>query len=376
MPIKHSSGKRKKRRRKSTSSSPSTENIEKKSNSSSPSTENMEEKSNSSSPSEWTTVRIKLDILRCALCNRHLIPPIYQFEKGFIVTCPKCRRCSSSTPGFIRNYALEQVIESLSIRCSHSIHESYGALVQHLTTEHNFTIYNFSYDIPLRVSMSLAEPLLVLNASNDDDGDIFVLLNMFDKFDSDTNPSLDYYVPSTFARSICNEALLGKDPHLARRTDKKGHMAVTGTNCEVVKALVDADLAIVMLPDRDSKSSTAPPSKKLNWELTSNSDQLMSMDKASTHATDLTESPETRAPSEFHSQGKRLVLRQSSPPNLSTPGGSQVQIHEVKVKEKHYRESGGQISLMDDLAEVVEAGAAKNKMILLDPSKSLLQHLP
>ncbi|XP_042455666.1 ankyrin repeat-containing protein NPR4-like [Zingiber officinale] len=46
------------------------------------------------------------------------------------------------------------------------------------------------------------------------------------------------------------EALLGKDPHLARRTDKKGHMAVTGTNCEVVKALVDADLAIVMLPDR------------------------------------------------------------------------------------------------------------------------------
>ncbi|KAG6523070.1 hypothetical protein ZIOFF_012923 [Zingiber officinale] len=46
-----------------------------------------------------------------------------QFEKGFIVTCPKCRRSSSSTPGFIRNYALEQVIESLSIRCSHSIHE-------------------------------------------------------------------------------------------------------------------------------------------------------------------------------------------------------------------------------------------------------------
>ncbi|KAG6523075.1 hypothetical protein ZIOFF_012928 [Zingiber officinale] len=42
-----------------------------------------------------------------------------------------------------------------------------------------------------------------------------------------------------------NEALLGKDPHLARRTDKKGqtalHMAVKGTNCEVVKALLNTD---------------------------------------------------------------------------------------------------------------------------------------
>ncbi|KAG6523072.1 hypothetical protein ZIOFF_012925 [Zingiber officinale] len=102
--------------------------------------------------------------------------------------------------------------------------------------------------------------------------------------------------------------------------------------------------------------------EKLNWELTSNNDQLMSMDR---------ESPEARAPSEFRSRGTRLVLRQSSPPNLSTPGGSQVQIHEAKAKEKHYRESGGQISPMDDLAEVAaEAGAAKNKMILLDPQRA------
>ncbi|KAG6526881.1 hypothetical protein ZIOFF_008968 [Zingiber officinale] len=100
-------------------------------------------------------------------------------------------------------------------------------------------------------------------------------------------------------------------------------------------------------------------SKKPNWELTSNNDQLMSMDRASTHVTDLTKSPEARAPSEFRFRGKRLVLRQSSPPNLSTPGGSQVQIHEAKAKEKHYRESAGP---MGDLAELdAEARAAKNK---------------
>ena len=50
------------------------------------------------------------------------------------------------------------------------------------------------------------------------------------------------------------KAFLEKDPQLAIRTDKNGqtalHMAIKGTNCEVVNALVDADHAIVMLPGR------------------------------------------------------------------------------------------------------------------------------
>ena len=43
--------------------------------------------------------------------------------------------------------------------------------------------------------------------------------------------------------------LLGKDPQLARRTDKKGqtalHMAVKGVSCEVVKLILGADAAIL-----------------------------------------------------------------------------------------------------------------------------------
>ncbi|XP_074560620.1 E3 ubiquitin-protein ligase SINA-like 7 [Curcuma longa] len=172
---------------------------------------------------EWTTVRLQLDILRCGRCNGRLTPPVYdyQFEKGF-VTCRECQKIlepSSSN----RNHGLETVMESLSIPCPHSAHgcNEYvpylrssianhekdchyaprpcfvkvcpfeapnGALqVEHLTEKHRFTIYNFSYDVPLRVFMRRAEPLLVLKAS--DDGVHFVLLNSFDKY-SDHNFSV------------------------------------------------------------------------------------------------------------------------------------------------------------------------------------------
>ncbi|KAL5546472.1 hypothetical protein UlMin_006159 [Ulmus minor] len=47
--------------------------------------------------------------------------------------------------------------------------------------------------------------------------------------------------------------LLEKDPQLASRTDKKGqtvlHMVGKGVNCQVVKLILNADAAIVMLPD-------------------------------------------------------------------------------------------------------------------------------
>ncbi|KAM1060566.1 hypothetical protein ACFX2B_024932 [Malus domestica] len=50
------------------------------------------------------------------------------------------------------------------------------------------------------------------------------------------------------------KTLLGRDPQLARRNDKKGqtalHMAVKGVSSEVVRLIVDADPAIVMLPDK------------------------------------------------------------------------------------------------------------------------------
>ncbi|XP_074559405.1 E3 ubiquitin-protein ligase SINA-like 10 [Curcuma longa] len=167
---------------------------------------------------EWTTARLKLHILRCDLCNGRLTPPVYQNEQGF-AACHKCQKTltpsSSSTPGYIRNHALEKVIESLSIPCSHSAHGcneylpylgssianhekdcSYaprrrcfikkcafeapnGALVQHLTAEHRIKIHYFSYEVPLRVSIDPDEPLLVLRAS--DDGVDFVLFNSVDK---------------------------------------------------------------------------------------------------------------------------------------------------------------------------------------------------
>ena len=48
--------------------------------------------------------------------------------------------------------------------------------------------------------------------------------------------------------------LLGKDAQLARRTDKKGqsplYMAVKGVSCEVLKLLLAADVASIMLPDK------------------------------------------------------------------------------------------------------------------------------
>ncbi|XP_074586939.1 E3 ubiquitin-protein ligase SINA-like 7 [Curcuma longa] len=173
---------------------------------------------------EWTTVRLKLHILRCRVCNGRLTPPVYNYqsEKGF-VTCRECQKIlkpSSSN----RNHALETVMESLSIPCPHSAHgcNEYvpylgdsmanhekdcryaprpcfvkecafeapnGALqVQHLTEEHRFTIYNFSYGVPLRVFMGPAEPLLVLKAS--DDGVHFVLLNSFDKSSDHNNFSV------------------------------------------------------------------------------------------------------------------------------------------------------------------------------------------
>ncbi|XP_074586938.1 uncharacterized protein LOC141842847 [Curcuma longa] len=53
-----------------------------------------------------------------------------------------------------------------------------GALVQHLTAEHRSTIHNFSYEVPLRVSIDPYEPLLVLRES--DDGVDFVLFEPFD----------------------------------------------------------------------------------------------------------------------------------------------------------------------------------------------------
>ncbi|RWV96252.1 hypothetical protein GW17_00041056 [Ensete ventricosum] len=67
------------------------------------------------------------------------------------------------------------------------------------------------------------------------------------------------------------KALLGKDPQLARRTDKKGqtalHMAVKGTSSEVVKALVDADPAIVMLPDRAGNTALHVATRKKRAEM-------------------------------------------------------------------------------------------------------------
>ncbi|RRT60536.1 hypothetical protein B296_00021521 [Ensete ventricosum] len=67
------------------------------------------------------------------------------------------------------------------------------------------------------------------------------------------------------------KALLGKDPQLARRTDKKGqtalHMAVKGTSSEVVKALVDADPAIVMLPDRAGNTALHVATRKKRAEI-------------------------------------------------------------------------------------------------------------
>ncbi|XP_074586937.1 E3 ubiquitin-protein ligase SINA-like 7 [Curcuma longa] len=146
-----------------------------------------------------------------------------QFKKGF-VTCRKCTPSYSSTPLLFRNHALEKVIESLSIPCSHSAHgcNEYfpylgasmanhekdcrykprpcfvkdcrfkapnGALaVQHLTAEHRVKIRNFNYEVPLRVSIDVDEPLLVLKAS--DDGVDFVLLNAFDSSSDQNNFSV------------------------------------------------------------------------------------------------------------------------------------------------------------------------------------------
>ena len=67
--------------------------------------------------------------------------------------------------------------------------------------------------------------------------------------DIDNSGTIDYeeFVAAT-------SGLLEKDPLLARRTNKKGqmalHMAVKGVSSEVVKLLLEADAAIVMLPDK------------------------------------------------------------------------------------------------------------------------------
>lgn len=47
------------------------------------------------------------------------------------------------------------------------------------------------------------------------------------------------------------KALLDRDPQLAQRTDKKGEtalqMAVKGVSCQVVRLLLEADAAIVLI---------------------------------------------------------------------------------------------------------------------------------
>jgi ankyrin repeat protein len=67
------------------------------------------------------------------------------------------------------------------------------------------------------------------------------------------------------------KALLDADTQLARRTDKKGqtalHMAVKGTNPEVVQALVNADPAIVMLPDRNGNLALHVATRKKRSEV-------------------------------------------------------------------------------------------------------------
>ncbi|XP_074559167.1 E3 ubiquitin-protein ligase SINA-like 3 [Curcuma longa] len=204
---------------------------------------------------EWTTARLKLHILRCGLCNGRLTPPVYQFEKGF-VACHKCQKAltpsSSSTPVYIRNHSLEKVIESLSIPCSHSTHGcneylpylgssianhekdcSYaprrcfvkecafkapnGALVQHLTAEHRIKIHNFSYDVPLRVSIGRHESLLVLRASND--GVDFVLLDYF-------GDSSKHY--NNFSVVCCSQSRPSKKifSKLVARSDKGGELSL------------------------------------------------------------------------------------------------------------------------------------------------------
>ncbi|GJM92633.1 hypothetical protein PR202_ga09119 [Eleusine coracana subsp. coracana] len=67
------------------------------------------------------------------------------------------------------------------------------------------------------------------------------------------------------------KALLEKDPQLARRNDRKGqtalHMAVKGTNCDVLRALVDADPAIVMLPDKNGNTALHVATRKKRAEI-------------------------------------------------------------------------------------------------------------
>lgn len=61
------------------------------------------------------------------------------------------------------------------------------------------------------------------------------------------------------------------DPQLARRTDKKGqtslHMAMKGVCCEVVRLLLEADAAIVMLPDKFCNTALHAATRKNRLEV-------------------------------------------------------------------------------------------------------------
>ncbi|KAJ1295305.1 hypothetical protein BS78_01G213800 [Paspalum vaginatum] len=159
------------------------------------------------------SVRIDPDVLDCSICFEPLRPPLYQCQNGHVAcfSCwsmlnNKCHICSHEA-NFVRNIALEKVVESVKSPCSYakwgcSMLTSYslrnaheesclfapsvcpvpgcgyigftGWWSGHFFINHNADGMRFLYSQCFEVNMESSVPFLVLLAEDDH---LFLLLN-------------------------------------------------------------------------------------------------------------------------------------------------------------------------------------------------------
>ncbi|KAJ1265206.1 hypothetical protein BS78_08G061600 [Paspalum vaginatum] len=159
------------------------------------------------------SVRIDPDVLDCSICFEPLRPPLYQCQNGHVAcfSCwsrltNKCHICSHEA-NFVRNIALEKVVESVKSPCSYAkwgcsklasyslrnVHEESclfapslcpipgcgyrgftGWWSGHFFINHNADGLRFLYSQCFEVNMELSVPFLVLLAEDDH---LFLLLN-------------------------------------------------------------------------------------------------------------------------------------------------------------------------------------------------------
>ncbi|KAL6900633.1 hypothetical protein ACP4OV_005309 [Aristida adscensionis] len=159
------------------------------------------------------SVRIDPDVLDCSICFEPLRPPLYQCQNGHVAcfSCwsrlsNKCHICSHAA-NFIRNIALEKIVESVKSSCSYSkwgccelvnyaqrnTHEEdclfapslcpipgcgykgfTGRWSGHFFTSHSSDGVRFIYGQPFGVNLEVSTPFLVFLGEDDH---LFLLLN-------------------------------------------------------------------------------------------------------------------------------------------------------------------------------------------------------